>query len=74
MVQARFGIVASTTRDTMMNIAKRFSIVCLFTALTGMGLVSLIQQASSPAYSLKIETALPCIYDAPLRCNAPVGQ
>jgi len=54
-----------------MWIFRRFTVICVLGALVGMAAVDLVQNGARPAYSLKIDTAMPCIYTAPGDCGGP---
>ncbi len=54
-------------------LARRFTIICLVATLMAFGLISVIQQSTRPAYSWRVGSSFPCIYDAPLECALPLS-
>lgn len=52
-------------------LARRFTIICLIATLMAFGMISLIQQSTRPAYSWRVESSIPCIYDSPFECALP---
>ncbi|MEM0899665.1 MAG: hypothetical protein AAGI92_06905 [Pseudomonadota bacterium] len=56
-----------------MWIAKRFTIICLFAALVGILIADLIQNSGRSAYALKVQHALPCVFDEPSSCQPPIS-
>ena len=57
-----------------MDLARRFSLICLIAALFGVGLAHLVQHGSRPAYSLKVDTSIPCVFVSPNRCAIPAHR
>lgn len=52
-----------------MWLARRFTIICIIGALTGVALADLVQNGNRRAYSIKVQTTLPCIYETPNHCG-----
>lgn len=52
-------------------LVRRFTIICLIATLFAFLLISLIEQASGPAYSWKVQSAVPCIFERPHTCAIP---
>lgn len=61
-------------REETMWIVRRFTLICCLTALFGTGIVALIQEGSSPAHSLRVENATPCVFVSPQRCGLNLGK
>jgi hypothetical protein len=56
------------TNHKTLWVARRFGLVCLLGALTGIGFANFVQMSTRPAYSLRVDSALPCVFDTPQRC------
>ena len=52
-------------------LARRFVIICLIATIFAFGMISLIEQSSGPAYSWKVETSVPCVFERPHTCAIP---
>lgn len=52
-------------------LTRRFAIICLIATAMAFGLISLIERSSSPAYSWKIQTSVPCVFERPHVCAIP---
>ena len=55
----------------MSTIARRFIIICLIAMIFAFALISLIEQSSGPAYSWKIQSTVPCVFERPRVCAIP---
>lgn len=52
-------------------LARRFAIVCLIATALAFALISLIERSSGPAYSWKVQSTVPCVFEQPLVCAIP---
>ena len=52
-------------------LARRFTIVCLVATIFAFMLIGLIEQASGPAYSWKVQSTVPCVFERPRACAIP---
>lgn len=50
-------------------LARRFTIVCLLTALFGMAFATLVIEVTRPAHSWAIGMVVPCAFEQGLRCT-----
>lgn len=50
-------------------LARRFTIVCLIATLFAMGMIAVIENSARPAYSLKIDNSIPCVWNANRECQ-----
>ena len=60
-------------RDTAL-LARRFIIVCLIATALAFALINLIERSSGPAYSWKVQTTVPCVFERPQVCAIPSRQ
>ena len=52
-------------------LARRFTIICLLAMIFAFMMISLIEQASGPAYSWKVQSTVPCVFERPGNCAIP---
>jgi len=52
-------------------LARRFVIICLIATLMAFALINLIEQSSGPAYSWKVQSSVPCVFERPNVCAIP---
>ena len=52
-------------------LARRFTIVCLIAIALAFALISLIERGSGPAYSWKVRSTMPCVFERPHICAIP---
>lgn len=52
-------------------LARRFTIICLIAMAFAFGLINLMQGASGPAYSWKVQSTVPCVFERPHTCAIP---
>lgn len=55
-------------------LARRFTIVCLLTALFGLMFATLVAEVSRPARSWDIGNVVPCVFEEGLTCKPPVRK
>ncbi|MCV0396244.1 MAG: hypothetical protein K5872_04280 [Rhizobiaceae bacterium] len=58
----------------MNMLARRFTIVCLIVMLFGFALSALVAEASRPARSSDIGSAVPCVFEGGTRCLPPIRR
>ncbi|MCR9120763.1 MAG: hypothetical protein NXH91_00635 [Phyllobacteriaceae bacterium] len=52
-------------------LARRFIIICLIAMIFAFALINLIEQSSGPAYSWKVQSTVPCVFERPRVCAIP---
>lgn len=52
-------------------LARRFTIVCLLSALFGIAFATLVAEFSRPARSYGIGNVVPCVFEGGLTCKVP---
>lgn len=52
-------------------LARRFTIICLLATLFAFSLINLIERDSGPAYSWKVQSSIPCVFERPHVCASP---
>ncbi|MEL6436965.1 MAG: hypothetical protein AAFP99_09235, partial [Pseudomonadota bacterium] len=66
----------ATIKGTLLKkmLARRFTLLCLVMTGFAYGLISLIQQSTRPAYSWRVETSIPCVFEDNRRCAVPLAE
>ena len=58
-------------------LARCFTIICLIATILAFVLIGLIEQASGPAYSWKVQSTVACVFEHPRACaiahRQPIG-
>lgn len=52
-------------------LARRFTIVCLLSALFGIAFATIVAETSRPARSWDIGNVVPCVFEEGLTCKPP---
>ncbi|MCA0277395.1 MAG: hypothetical protein LCH86_15475 [Proteobacteria bacterium] len=53
-------------------LARRFTIVCLLSALFGIAFATLVAEVSRPAHSWEIGSVVPCVFEENMNCKPPL--
>lgn len=52
-------------------LARRFTIICLLATIFALSFIILIEHSSGPAYSWKVQSSTPCVFERPQVCAIP---
>ncbi|MEQ8402840.1 MAG: hypothetical protein RIB53_08540 [Roseitalea porphyridii] len=52
-------------------LARRFTIICLIAMIFAFAMIGMIERASGPAYSWKVQSTVPCVFERPGACAIP---
>ncbi|WP_306118094.1 MULTISPECIES: hypothetical protein [unclassified Roseitalea] len=52
-------------------LARRFTVICLIAMVFAYALISLIERSSRPAYSWKVQSEFPCVFERAGICAVP---
>ncbi len=52
-------------------ITRLFTLICLLVGVLAFGLISIMQQSTSPAFSSRVDQSIPCVFEDNRRCAVP---